>query len=412
MANEQGLLKQTVFAKQSQLGIPYPTTGGKIKRRTSAVFTKSVDTYESNEIVSHQQSTGANAGIVKTSGKLDGLISPGTYTEQFASLLRKDAAATAAITGMSITNITASGSVFTATRGSGDFLQGGVKIGDIGRWTAGGFNGANSNKNFLVTAVTATTISYVTLGAVPGVTETGPVTGSTWTTVGKKTWVPTSGHVNDYWTVEEWYSGLGRSELFRDCKIAKADVTVPATGNATVSFDVPGLSRVENGTQQIATPAAETTTNVLTAVGGLILVNGVATPITGIQFSIDGHVQPGEAEVGTNQIGDHVRGEISVSGQFTAKFSSVALQALYTAQTPFTIIVVLTDGSLATSDFVSFVIQRCKVFGDTPDDGEAKEIIRTYPFTAQINASGGPASGVGATADLQSIISIQDSQAP
>lgn len=412
MANEQGLLKQTVFAKQtSGLGVP-ATTGGKIKRRTSSVFSKMVDTYESNEIVSHQQSTGANAGIVKTSGKLDGLISPGTFTEQFASLLRKDAAATAAISSVTVSSITLAGGVFTATRSTGSWLTGGVKIGDVGRWTAGGFNGANSNKNFLVTAVTDLTFSYITLGNTPGVTEAGPISGATWTTVGKKTWVPTAGHTNDYWSVEEWYSGLSKSELFTDCKIAKADVTVPATGNATVSFDVPGLKRAENTSQQIASPASETTSNVLTAVGGLILINGTQTAVTGIQFGIDGHIQPGEAEVGTNQIGDHIRGEISVSGQFTAKFSSTVLQQLYSSQNTFTIVVALTDGSAATSEFVTFVIPRCKLFGDTPDDGEAKEIVRTYPFTAQINGAGGPASGAGATADLATIISIQDSLAP
>lgn len=408
MANEQGLLKQTVFAKQtSGLGVP-ATTGGKIKRRTSAVFSKMVDTYESNEIVSHQQSTGANAGIVKTSGKLDGLISPGTFTEQFASLLRKDAAATTAITGASLT-IAASAPNWSLTRAAGSWLTDGMKVGDVIRLSVGTLNAANASKNLLVVSITSATVMVVRPVNGVALAAEGPITGCTVTVVGKKTWAPTSGHTNDYWSVEEWYSGLGRSELFTDCKIAKADVTVPATGNATVSFDVPGLNRSENTSQQISSPASETSTNVLTAVGGLVLVNGAATAVTGIQFSIDGHIQPGEAEVGTNQIGDHIRGEISVSGQFTAKFSSTTLQQLYTGQTLFTIMVVLTDGNGAAADFVSFTVPQCKAFGDTPDDGEAKEIVRTYPFTAQIPSAtvGGPA-----LAHNQTIISIQDSQAP
>ncbi len=47
-----------------------------------------------------------------------------------------------------------------------------------------------------------------------------------------------------------------------------------------------------------------------------------------------------------------------------------------------------------------------KLFGDAIDDGEAKELIRTYPFTAQLNGSGG-----ASLADHQTIISIQDSAA-
>ena len=228
MANEQGLLKQTVFAKQtSGLGVP-ATTGGKIKRRTSAVFSKMVDTYESNEIVSHQQSTGANAGIVKTSGKFDGLVSPGTFTEQFASLLRKDSAATAAISGIATLTVAASGANWTLTRDAGDFLGGGIKVGDVVRITASSINAANgastlaASKNLLVLGVTALAL---TVRAVNGsALAAQAITTATVTVAGKKTWVPTGNHTNDYWTVEEWYSGLMKSELFTDCKIAKADV--------------------------------------------------------------------------------------------------------------------------------------------------------------------------------------------
>jgi hypothetical protein len=57
------------------------------------------------------------------------------------------------------------------------------------------------------------------------------------------------------------------------------------------------------------------------------------------------------------------------------------------------------------ADFVSFNLSAVKLTGDAPDDGE-KAIIRTYPFTAQLNAAGGTA-----LAKDQTIVSIQDSQA-
>ena len=403
MPNAQGLLKQTVLAKQSALGTP-ATTGGKIKRRTNAIFTRNVDTYESNEIVSHQQSTGANAGIVKTAGKLDGLLSPTTWSEQFESLLRKQAAATTAITGLTLT-IAASAPNWTITRAAGDFLTGGIKAGDVVRITAGAVNAANLNKNMLVVSLTATVLTVRPVNGVAMASDTA-VASCTISVPGKKIWVPTSGHTNDFWSIEEWYSDVPASELYTDCKIGKADVTIPATGNATVSFDIPGLGRTRSATQQIASPSAETTTNILTAVNGVIFANGLITPITGAQLTINGNIAPGEAEVGTNSISDLIRGEIMVSGSFTAKFSATTLQALYDAQTVIKLFLVITDGSSGTADFITFVMSAVKLFGDAPDDGEAKEIIRTYPFTAQINGAGGTS-----LADHQTIISIQDSQA-
>jgi len=403
MPNAQGLLKQTVFAKQSALGVP-AVSGGQIVRRTSSVFSLGRDTYESNEITSHQQSTGANAGIQKTAGKLDGLVSAGTYAPQLASLLRKPFVATTAITAASIT-IAGTGPSYTVTRAAGSFLTDGVKIGDVVRLTAGAFNAANLNKNLLVTGVVATILTVRVMNGSALVAE-GPVTGATVTVPGKKSWVPTTGHANDYWTVEEWYSDLSKSELFTDVKIAKADITLPATGNATVSFDCPGLNRVRGSTQAIPAPAVETSSNVLTAVNALILVNGVVTPVTGCQFSIDGHIQPGEAEVGSNTITDMIRGEVSASGSFTAKFSNTLLQDIYDQQTIVSLILPVVDGPAAAADFVVFTLSAVKVFGDSPDDGEAKEIIRTYPFTGQINSAGG-----AALASLQTIVSVQDSLA-
>jgi len=403
MPNAQGLLKQTVLAKQSALGTP-ATTGGKIKRRTNAIFTRNVDTYESNEIVSHQQSTGANAGIVKVGGKLDALLSPTTFSEQFESLLRKQAAATTALATLSLT-IAASAPNWTITRAAGDFLTGGLKAGDVIRITAGAVNAANLNKNLLVISLTATVLTVRPLNGVALVAE-GPIASCTISVPGKKIWVPTTGHTNDFWSVEEWYPDVPASDLFTDCKIGKADITIPATGNATVSFDIPGLGRTRSASQQIASPAVETTTNILTAVNGVIFVNGLITPITGAQLTIDGNIAPGEAEVGTNNISDLIRGEIMVSGSFTAKFSATTLQAAFDAQTVIKIFLVITDGSGGAADFVTFVMSAVKLFGDAPDDGESKEVIRTYPFTAQINGSGG-----ASLADHQTIISIQDSQA-
>lgn len=400
----QGLLKQTVFAKQgSGLGVP-ATTGGKIKRRTSSTFSLVRDSFDANEIASHQQSTGATAGIGKTAGKLDGLLSCTTYSEQFGSLLRRDFTATSAIASLTLT-IAGSGLAWTITRASGDFLTGGIKAGDVIRLTGAGLNAANVLKNLVVISLTATVLTVRPLNAVAMAADSA-IASCTVTVIGKKGWVPTTGHTNDYYTVEEWFSDVPRSAVFTDVKIAKADVTIPATGNATVSFDCPGLGRTRSATQSITSPQAETTTNPLAGINGLIIVNGVATAITGAQLMIDGQISPGEPEIGARSISDHNRGRVSVSGSFTAKFDAATLQDLFDAQTIIKLFLIVSDGSSGVAEFISFVLPAVKLMGDAIDDGEAKELVRTYPFTAQLNGAGG-----AALADHQTIISIQDSLA-
>jgi hypothetical protein len=399
----QGIAKQVKAVKQTALGVP-GSAGSSLVRRLTATFNLERDTYASNEIASHQQSTGATAGIGKTSGKLNCEISAGTYANFWAALLRKDMAAT---TPMSAVGITISGSApaWTVTRTAGSWLTDGLKAGDVIRLSAGALNAANISKNLIVSSITsATAITVVPLNGVALVNE-GPITGCTVTVVGKKTRVPTSGHTNDYFSVEQWFADLNKSELFTDVKVAMADVALPATGIATVNFDMPGLGRTTGNAEVLTSPSPETGTSILSAVAGKVIIGGAVTSVTGAQLQITGNIQAGEAEMGSNAISDHQRGRVAVTGSFTAKFSSTVLQDLFNSQASAHLILVAAANNTAASDFVGFSMSNVKIFSDGADDGE-KEIIRTYSFTAAINGAGG-----AALANDQTIISIQDSAA-
>lgn len=396
----QRIATQVKRVKQVALGTP-GSTGSKLMRRTDFPFNKTSETYQNNEVASHQQSTGATQGPSKVEGTLNGLLSAGSYDLEFAALLRKDYAATAAITALSVT-IAGAGPTYTITRSAG-WLTDGVKIGDILRLSVGTLNAANIAKNLQVIALTSTVATVIPLNSVALVAE-GPITGCTVTVIGKKSWVPTTGHTNDYFTWEKWYANITRSELFTDVKPASAAVTIPATGNVTVSFPMVGLARTPSGAEVCTTPAAESTSQVLASVQGKIIVNGAVTAVTGLQFTINGNTSTGAPEVGSNSLSDLTRGSVDVAGSFTAKFTGVTLQTLRDDQTVVTLASVVADSALATAEFVSFVMPAIKVFSDDSDDGE--ETIRTYNFTAQYNGAGGAAVSSHAT-----IISIQDSLA-
>jgi hypothetical protein len=396
----QGLKKQSVIVKQSGLGVP-GSTGGQILRRTSSVFTAAKATFASNEIITHEQSTGVGYGMKSIAGTLAGELSPATYKLLMAASLRKDFAATSAYdAGI---DVTAAATAPQFVDASGGFLTAGIKVGDVGRWT--GFTAsANNGKNFLVTALTATNMTGVFLNGDP---VTAEVAGqdATFTVVGKKTLAPLTGHTNDYFSYEEWYADLSKSEFFTDVKVGKLDLTLPATGIATVSTTFMGLNRTRGAVQILTTPTSETTTPILTAVQGALYVNGTAFAITGATIAIDGTMTAAGAEVGTNIGSDISRGMIKVTGQVTALFKNTTIQDLFDGETISSLIMVVADNETPTSAFLAFSIGAIKFTGDAPDDGE-KQITRTYPFTAQINTAGGPALAWDET-----IMTIQDSAA-
>lgn len=404
MAVAQGINKKTVYKKQTGLGAPAAGSGGQVVRRTSSVFQAPPDTFESNEIVSHQQSTGVGLGVVKPAGKIDGLLSPGTYGALLGSLLRKDMTAGVSATGATI-SVAASGQNWSLTRSTGSYLADGFKVGDVVRLTAGSFNALNTQKNLLIIALTTTVATVKVVNGSAMFAEPN-IASATVAVTGKKSLVPMASHTNDYYTFEEWYPDLGRSEAYSDQQVGQAALNLPATGNATISLDTVGRIRTLGAAQVLTTPTGETVTDILTAVNGVILVNGVpVTNVTGAQVTINGNAAHSDAVVGSNVVDDIQRGRIAVSGSFTAKFDSVTLQTIFEGRSTTSLVLAVTEDATANADFVVINLPMIKLTGDTPDDGE-KAVIRTYPFTAQINSAGG-----AALATDQTIVAIQDSAA-
>lgn len=404
MTVAQGINKVLAYKKQTGLGSAASGSGGQKLRRETSSFSAPADTYTNNEIVSHQQSTGVTHGVVKPTGQINGILSPGTYATLLASLLRKDMVAVSDITGLSIT-IAASGSNYTVTRGSGSFITDGLKVGNVIRITAGTYTAGTKDKNLLIVALTATVATVKVVNGT-ALTAEGPIASSTVSLIGKKTYAPSTGHTNDYYTFEEWYSDLSKSETFTDCQIGQAQFGLPATGNATIQLDAPGIRRTLGTSQVLTSPSAETTTDPLAAVNGVILVNGaVVGNVTGAQITVNGNVTHSDAVVGSNYVDDIQRGRIAVSGQFTAKFDSTTLQAIYDARSTTSLILCVTEDGTANADFIVLALPTIKLTNDSASDGETA-IIRTYPFEAQYNAAGGS----GQTSE-QTIIAIQDSAA-
>ena len=398
----QRISKKTVMRRQTGLGVPGAATG-QVMRRTSSIFKATRATYKSNEVVSHHQSTGVGYGLKAADGVLAGELSAGTYQMQMEAMLQKIFVATASVVmGADVTSQAAAPQISDPTN---ELLAGGVKVGDVGQFT--GFTTTavgNNSRDWWVTAIGATTMTGIFLdggAAMLPKVETGSVS---FAVRGKKALVPTTGHLKSYLQVEEWYSDNSISDLFNDVIVASIDIDLPATGNATFNSTYAGLTRLLTGVQVMAAPTVESSSPIMASLNGFLYVNGVSVPVTSLKISMKNSAAGTGAEIGSNASADVIQDIIEVSGSFASLLRDTIVSSLYNAETVVGIAAVVRADTTATSPFVAVSIGAIKITGDAPDDAMA--IVRTYPFTAQINVAGGAALAWDNT-----IMSIQDSAA-
>ena len=405
MAIATGVFKKLSYKKQSALGTKATGASAQYLRRVTSTVDLKKATYESAEIRPSMMRADMRHGMRTVDGTINGELSVGTYKDFFASLLRQ-AWQTAATSGAQ-TNITAA--VTTAPAGSfsrlaGSYFTDGFKVGDVVRWT-GWTAGATANNahNFLITALTATLMTCVPLD---GVALVAKASGDsvTCTLVGKKTWVPTSGHTRDYYTIEHWFSDVAQSEQFVDCVVDNAAVKLPGTGMATIDFGILGLNMETGTAEMFTTPTAATSGAVLAAVNGAMYVQGVAVGlITGMDFTASGNHSTPDGIVGRNTAPDIFPGAVTVNGNMTVLFENATMRDYFKDETEVSISAVFTGGNTATADFIAFTMPRVKVGSAEKDDGE-KGLTMNMSFVGLEYTTAG-------TGLINSVLSVQDSLA-
>ena len=399
-----GPAKQVRVKKETAWGTAAGTSGGQLMRRVSSDIDLSKETYESAEITSTYQLTDFRHGSRKVGGSLKGELSPGSYSALIAAALRRDFSTVAASTALSVT-IAGTGPTYTVARASGSWLTDGWKEGLVGRLTVGtGLNANNLNKNMLVTSLVAGTLTVIP-GGNGTLTAEGPISTVTAQPTGKLTYTPASGHTNDSFTIEHWFSDIAQDEYFTGCRIGSLDFNLPPSGIATLDMSVMGKDMVTGTAAYFSSPSAATTTGLLTAVSGVLRVAGVTVGVvTGLSVKVDGGMTTGQV-VGSNVTPDVFVGRVKVSGQLSAYFQDAVMRDLFINETTFAINAVFYTGTGATADFIAISLPYCKAGGATKSDGE-QGLQLTMPFQALYNSAGG--AGI---ATEQTTLWIQDSQA-
>jgi hypothetical protein len=405
MAIASGVAKKLSYIKETTWGTrPANSATWKYLRRVTSDIDVAKDTYQSNEIRTDYQIADFRHGSRRVQGAVRGEMSPGTYSPFVAAALRQDFGTLADLTGITVTYGTTTDSrVYTLTRSAGSWLSGTApKVGQVVRVTAGSGVTANNNKNMFVVDVGTTILSVVPYDLT---ITTGTGTSITLNAPGKRTFVPASSHTNDSFSIEHWFSDIAQSESFTGCRVASVDISLPATGMATIDVGFLGKDVTTATSQFSSSSSAATSTGVLAAVNGAVYAGGaVQGVLTALSLRIDGGMNVGQV-VGSNYTPDVFAGRVNVSGQFTAYFENATMRDAFLNETQIGLSFVGYTGSSATSDFIAISVPAIKLSGATKSDGE-QGITLTCPFQAIYNSAGGTAAATEATT-----IWVQDSQA-
>jgi Phage tail tube protein len=356
-------------------------TGGQVLRRTSVSLNLEKDTYQATEIVLHRQITDFRHGVKRVNGSINGELSCGTYWDFLEAACRGTETASVALSNTELTTVTSDNTTSKFTFGA-DPVAAGLRVGHVIRFT-NLTTTANNDTNFIITGFSG--VSNVDVTVYPA-----PTTGASDATfnvvqTGKTVSVPDTGHVSRKFAVETYYIDADIYRLFTECRVGGFNMTLPATGLATVEMPFMGRG-METGSAGsapfFASPTAPTTTGINAAVNGLIRVQGenlgVVTGAT-INFALNPVSDP---VVGQNFPPEIFLGRANASGQITAMLEDFTLVDYFVNETEVEILLYLTSGTLATADAFTIYMPRVKFGGAmVAMDGEAAQII-TMPFQA------------------------------
>ena len=380
-------VNKSIYYKKKAVGecfgdVPSVKTGATTLRRVTGNFNLTKETYDSGEIRTDYQVVDSRHGVRSVEGSLSTELSPASYSDFIGSALCKDFTSTGispSATGISILETETGSKIYKLSRVSGSFLTDGVRVGMVVR-LSGMTNASNNNKNLLVVSAAALEMNVVVLNGTGLIEEAD--TASSYSVVGKRSYVPTTGHTDDSYSFEQWYGDIMQSELYTGVKVNTVGISLPATGLVTAEFAFMGKDLATTGTSQFFTsPSAQTSTRTFSSVSGALIVDGVPQAlITSLNVNIARNLTS-EAVVGSNTKPDIEVGRITVDGDFNTLFANTAFADIFRDENEVSLVMALTTGSEANAEFMTITLPRIKINTDTKDDGE-KSIVAANSYKA------------------------------
>ncbi len=393
MAIPSGVNKICVIGKESVWGTAPAANTGKYMRRVTLDLNHTRESYESSEISSTAQTTDMRNGSDNIEGTLSAELSPGTYADLFASLLRGSWASGVTNTSMVVSAVAATPKF---VRSAGDWISLGFKEGDL--VIVSGFTTAANNGQFVVTSVTTTDL--VVDGVLVDEAEGDSVTVAV---DGKKLSIPLTpaGRTDESYTIEQYFNNISVSRVATGVKVTSASISIDPNANATVEFGLMGKNMTSTGSAYFTTPASASTTSVLSgSAGALYIGNTKVATVTSLSVEITGNNEAGTV-IGERNPAAIFLGRIGVTGEFSAYFTDDTLYNQFINETDTSLVFRLNGDDGQT---LLIKIPRLKIGGSSVDDKEVGGLIQSVPFTALLG------DGTSTTTE-QSTVVLQDTEA-
>lgn len=387
-----GVNRQVIVGKEAagQWGVPALASSGRYLRRTTIDLSLTRDMYESAEISSTAQTLDARNGMDKVEGTLNAEISAGSYADFWAGLLRGAWTPGVSYVGTTLSTVAATSKI---VRSAGSWITDGFKVGKV--INVAGFATATNNGNFTILTMTATelVVDAALATEAAGASVTVKV-------AGKTLQIPLlpSARTNDSFTIEQYFDTIGVSRVATGLKVNKADVKIAPNSMSTVDFGLMGKGMSTAATHYFTSPAAASTTGVMSGSAGALYVGGVKKGVvTSFDCSIDGGMEAGTV-IGSRQAADIFLGRIKATGKFTIYFVDDTIFNAFTNETDVRLELRLDD-----SNGKSFVLgfPRIKLGSAPVNDVENGGLVSDVSFTALLN------DGTDLTKE-QSTVVIQD----
>ena len=407
MALQQNVATDIRYVVESTFGTaPAASTAVQSIRRVSSTLALTKQTYASQEVRSDRQIADFRHGTRSVTGDITGELSPATYADFQAAWCRNTWAAVTTVTqataGMSAATLTvASGTTITASTGS--WITSGLTVGMVIRLGAGFSAGNQAKGNLRIISLTATVLTVDKT-----LTGEGPLSTYNISIPGKRVQVPSSGFVTPSYAIEVNYPDVDLSDLYTGCRVGRVQLNMPSSGMATTVIGFMGQDGQSlSGAAApyfTGTVTAPTSTGILAAVNGSLVVGGVAIAVvTGME--ITGDLSPSnQPVVGSNVTPEIFLGRANITGNMTALLQDNVLISDFINETEISIMLSMNVDSTAGSDFFSIVLPRVKLGSATVQRQGEGGIPVSFSFQALKKPT---TAGYDATS-----IVFQDSLAP
>jgi hypothetical protein len=356
---------------------------GQVLRHVSHNLSLQKDVYAEDEVRTDRTRPMEKHGTRRVPGNINGLLSAGTY-ELLMEAILQGTWNTTAVSGdeTDFTSCAADNTTAKFTLGGGNPVTEGFRVGDIIRFTNLSA-AANNATNFVILGFGGSNNREITVFPAP-TTHTADTEFDV-TTVGGRVSAPASGHVKRKFGIEVYNSDGDISRLFTEGRFSGFDLSVSPNQMARINFS--GLWRnreVYSGSDApfFTSPVAETTTDVISSMAGLLRINGATVAVvTAFSFSFN------RAPTAPAQI--HAQGltpgillaNAVVTGSFTAFLQDTTMMDAYDDEDEIELLIYLPETNEAAPHAVTFYLPRIKLNSNNETTIEGAKAIECG-FTA------------------------------